>query len=129
MRSHTELLDTFLTALGSGDMDALRPLLTEDAIYVNPPYAMESGTREGREAVLEALGSLSDTFELTDVTTTQERVEGDENRRLVVWHGPMRMKRFDAPLPNDGALVVDRTGDRISRIAWFRDVAEARVES
>jgi ketosteroid isomerase-like protein len=125
VKSDDELLGAFLGALAVGDIDAIRPLLTEDATYVNPPYAMEAGVREGREAVLGALRALSDTFELTDVSTTHEPVEGRRERRLVVWRGPMRMKRFGAPLPNDGALLVDRDGDRIVRIAWFRDASEA----
>jgi ketosteroid isomerase-like protein len=129
MRTDAELLDAFLTALAAGDIETIRPLLTADARYVNPPYAMESGVREGREAVLTALAALSDTFELSDVETTHERIAGSEDRRIVVWRGPMRMKRFDAPLPNDGALLVDRDGDRIARIAWFRDVDEAREAS
>jgi ketosteroid isomerase-like protein len=125
--SDAQLLDVFLTALGAGDLETLAPLLTDDAEYVNPPYAMESGTRRGRDAVLSALEALSDTFELTDVATTHGPVGSGGTRRLVVWKGPMRMRRFDAPLPNDGALLVDREGDRIARIAWFRDVEEAHA--
>jgi ketosteroid isomerase-like protein len=125
MPSDGELLDVFLAALAAGDIEAIGPLLTDDAEYVNPPYAMEAGTRRGRDQVLVALSTLSDTFELTDVTTTHRPVGSKAGRRIVVWKGPMRMKRFDAPLPNDGALLIDREGDRIARIAWFRDVAEA----
>jgi ketosteroid isomerase-like protein len=125
MPSDGELLDVFLAALAAGDIEAIGPLLTDDAEYVNPPYAMEAGTRRGRDQVLVALSALSDTFELTDLTTTHRPVGSKAGRRIVVWKGPMRMKRFDAPLPNDGALLIDREGDRIARIAWFRDVAEA----
>jgi ketosteroid isomerase-like protein len=127
MPSDGELLDAFLAALAAGDIEAIGPLLTDDAEYVNPPYAMEAGTRRGRDEVLVALRALSDTFELTDVTTTQRPVADSKGRTMVVWKGPMRMKRFGAPLPNDGALLIDCEGGRIARIAWFRDVAEAEA--
>src|SRR3954451_8232743 len=52
MRTDAEVLAALLGALSSGDIDAIGPLLTDDAESVNPPYAMEAGTRHGREAVL-----------------------------------------------------------------------------
>jgi len=127
MRTDAELLDALLVALAVGDVDAVGPLLTDDAEYVNPSYAMEAGTRKGREAVLTAVRALIDTFELSDVETNYEPVEGEEGRTLLTWRGPMRMRRFGGALPNDGAMLIDREGDLISRIAWFREADEARA--
>jgi ketosteroid isomerase-like protein len=132
MRTDAELVGTLISGLAAGDLDAIAAILTDDAEYVNPPYAMESGTRRGPEAVLAALATLIDTFDMNSVATTIEP-RADEGTSesgpiLLAWKGPIHMRTFGEALPNDGAFVFDRRGDRICRIAWFRDVAEARAD-
>jgi ketosteroid isomerase-like protein len=126
MRSDADLVGALTAALAAADLDAMSDLLTDDAEYVNPPYAMESGTRRGRAAVLTAVASLIDTFELAGVATEIETAAN--GRILMLWRGPIGMRRFGQPLPNDGAFVIDRRDDRIARVAWFREAAEARAE-
>ena len=54
-------------AFAEGDIESLREFFHEDVIYVNPPYAMEAGTREGRDAVEEIWNGIYSLFEFETV--------------------------------------------------------------
>ena len=78
-----------------------------------------------------AFGRIVDTFDLANVSATVEPLPAESASRsgriLMIWRGPILMRSFGEALPNDGAFVIDRRGDLISRLAWFRDAGEARA--
>jgi ketosteroid isomerase-like protein len=49
-----------------GNFDALRQVLDPEAVYVNPPEAVDPGTRRGVDEVMAAVVSVSTSFEATD---------------------------------------------------------------
>ena len=67
MLSSTQRIRDAYEAFEERDLESLRDFWHEDAIYVNPPYAMEAGTREGRDAVVEIWNGLHSLFEYDEV--------------------------------------------------------------
>jgi uncharacterized protein len=110
-------------AFAEGDVETLRDFWHEDAIYVNPPYAMEGGTREGRDAVVEIWNGLHSLFEY-DSVEVQEITEGPEGVLVVVrYHG--RGKASGAPVDVPMAHVVSMRDGRVTRLAWYGTREEA----
>lgn len=112
-------------AFADGDVETLRGFWHEDAIYVNPPYAMEGGTREGRdslEEMWEGIHSLFE-FETVDVLEIAEGAAGV----LVVVRYRGRGRTSGAPVDVPMAHVVDIRDGRVARLAWYgtRDEAAA----
>jgi ketosteroid isomerase-like protein len=66
--------DAFLT----GDFERLNAFFAPDAVYVNPSYAVESGTREGTAELSKVWLSLHEMFQFTEarVEEIQEGPEG-----------------------------------------------------
>jgi len=112
-------------AFADGDIESLRDFWHEDAVYVNPPYAMEAGTREGRDAVVEIWNGLHSLFEYDGVEVL-EVSQGPRGVLVVVrYHGRGRVS--GAPVDVPMAHVVEIREGRVVRLAWFgtRDEAAA----
>jgi ketosteroid isomerase-like protein len=92
-------------------------------IYVNPPYAMEAGTREGRDAVEEIWNGIYSLFEFETV----EVLEIAEAPRgvLVVLRYCGRGKASGAPVDAPMAHVLELSDGRVARLAWYGTRAEA----
>ena len=110
-------------AFAEGDIESLRSFWHEDAVYVNPPYAMEGGTREGRDAVVEIWNGLHSLFEYDSVDVL-EITEGPEGILVVVrYYG--RGKASGAPVDVPMAHVVSIRDGRVARLAWYGTRDEA----
>ena len=110
-------------AFAEGDIENLREFFHEDVIYVNPPYAMEPGTREGRDAVEEIWNGIYSLFEFETV----EVLEIAEAPRgvLVVLRYRGRGKASGAPVDVPMAHVVEIRDGRVARLAWYGTRNEA----
>jgi ketosteroid isomerase-like protein len=105
------------------DLDSLRDFWHEDAVYVNPPYAMESGTREGRDAVVEIWHGLHSLFDY-DAVEVLEISEGPRGILVVVRYRG-RGKTSGAPVEVPMSHVVEIRDGRVARLAWFGTRDEA----
>jgi ketosteroid isomerase-like protein len=105
------------------DLESLRDFWHEDAIYVNPPYAMEPGTREGRDAVVEIWNGIHSLFEF-DAVDVLEIADGPGGV-LVVVHYRGRGKASGAPVDVPMAHVVEIRDGRVARLAWYGTRDEA----
>jgi uncharacterized protein len=110
-------------AFAEGDVESLRDFWHEDAIYVNPPYAMEGGTREGRDAVVEIWNGLHSLFEY-DAVEVHEITEGLGGVLVVVRYRG-RGKASGAPVDVPMAHVIEIRDGRVARLAWYGTRAEA----
>ena len=104
-------------AFAAGDIEQLRAYWHEDGTYVNPPYAMEAGTRQGRDAMVEIWNSLHSLFEF-DAVEVQEITEGPDGV-LVVLHYRGRGKTSGAPVDVPMAHVLEIRDGQVARLAWF----------
>ena len=110
-------------AFAEGDVESLRSFWREDAIYVNPPYAMEAGTREGRDAVVEIWNGLHSLFEY-EAVEVQEITEGLAGVLVVVRYRG-RGKASGAPVDVPMAHVIQIRDGRVAQLAWYGTRAEA----
>ena len=110
-------------AFADGDVESLRSFWREDAIYVNSPYAMEAGTREGRDAVVEIWNGLHSLFEY-EAVEVQEITEGLAGVLVVVRYRG-RGKASGAPVDVPMAHAIQIRDGRVAQLAWYGTRAEA----
>jgi ketosteroid isomerase-like protein len=113
-------------AFASADIERLRGFFHEDVQYVNPPYAMEAGTREGRDAVVEIWKGLHSLFDY-DTVEVREITQGPGGVLVVVrYRGRGKTSGAPVDVPMAHVLQFDDDG-RVVRLAWYgtRDEAAA----
>lgn len=102
-------------------------LLAEDVEWVNPPDAVETGIRRGREAFLRATRSTEEAFDETMVVPQEWIEAGDKVVLLCDWVVRGRASGLERRQPQ-GHLWTLRDGQAI-RFAWFNDPADALKEA
>ena len=118
-----EVVRRIYRAWGRGAADEARELLDPDIEWVNPPDAVEPGTRRGIDDFTVALAMVSDTFhrpklEIEDVLDTGEHV-------VVI--GVLRGQGHSSGISverRQGYVWTIRDGKAV-RFAWFNDPAPA----
>jgi ketosteroid isomerase-like protein len=97
-------------------------LLAEDAVWVNPPDAVEPGTRHGADAFNEAIASVFAAWD--DVRFETERVidDGDRVVALGVLHGRLHASGMEVT-SRHGEIWTFRDG-RVIRMQWFNSHTE-----
>jgi ketosteroid isomerase-like protein len=105
--------DAFLT----GDFERLNAFFAPDAVYVNPSYAVESGTREGTAELSKVWLSLHEMFQFTEarVEEIQEGPEGVFVMLRLRGHGRVS----GAPTLLTQAHVLKLRDGRAVSLAWF----------
>ncbi|MFJ4653697.1 sigma-70 family RNA polymerase sigma factor [Nocardia sp. NPDC088792] len=101
------IVEKFIRAYQSADIDALVALLTDDVFLSMPPMPFEY---QGREVVARFCGTLFDAGRRVDLVPT--RANGQPAFGLYL-HGP------DGVRHGTGFLVITLTGDRISAMTRF----------
>ena len=92
-----------------------RDLIDEDLEYVNPPEAVEPGTRRGRSA----LSGIRDAFDEVRVEPEDVIPVGDD-QVLVLAHMTGRARGSGAPLDTRQGYLWTVRGGRAVRFEWFR---------
>jgi ketosteroid isomerase-like protein len=101
--------------------------LDEEVEWVNPPDAVETGTRRGREAFLRASRSTGEAFDETQVVPQKWIDAGDQVVLLCDWVVRGRASGLERRQPQ-GHVWTLRDGKAI-RFAWFNDQALAMNEA
>jgi ketosteroid isomerase-like protein len=113
-----------LRAMERGDVEWIAAQAHPDVEFINPPYALEPGTRTGIEGVRNAFRNMLDAFE--ELRFESERVIdlGDRVIALGMWTGRGKGSRyrFD-PLPY--AFLITLRDGQLIRYEWFNEHAEA----
>src|SRR2546423_8781626 len=82
-----ETVEAILAAFRRGDIEALLDLNHPEGEWVNPDYAIEAGTRRGREEIRQAIERLSEFFEDVEGESMERAPHG---RLLVI--SPVRSR-------------------------------------
>ncbi len=111
-------------ALARGDFDSFSVFLDEDVEWVNPPYAVEPGTRRGTGEFRDALGQMRAIF--GDLRVDVDEVVEPRDDFVVVsgrWTGKGAGSGVAMETKFSSTLTL-RNG-KIVRYQWFRERAEA----
>ena len=109
-------------AFGSGDMDAMMALLTDDAVHIVPGSSLVSGAHKGKEAILGLYGKL---FELSGGTFAVQlnSVLSDGGDRALSVHTSTTEKDGETVTQTE-ALLISFVDGKIAEIQdFFEDIA------
>jgi ketosteroid isomerase-like protein len=113
-----------LASMERGDVEPIVAQAHPDVEFVNPPYALEPGTRRGIEGVRIALRNMLDAFEELRFDTEQVIDLADRVVALGMWTARGRGSRYRFDPQPFAFLVTFRDGQMI-RYEWFNEHAEA----
>ena len=119
-----EIVRSGFSALAQGDFDSFFSVLDDEVEWVNPPYAVEPGTRRGTAEFRGALGRMRATW--GDIRLEVDEVVEAGATVVVVtgrWTGQGTGSGVQLETPFASALTL-RDG-KVVRYEWFREKAEA----
>jgi len=117
-QENVELIRRGYEAFDAGDMDTLRELFAEDAVWYVAGNGVLSGTKQGREAILAYFGELATRSDGSFKVTLQEIIGGDNHIvGLQHNHAETNGKTLDA----DGALTFQLRDGKITEGREFYD--------
>jgi ketosteroid isomerase-like protein len=108
-----EAYDAFV----AGDLHTLLDVFHPDAQYVNPPEAVEGGTRQGETELKQMWAGIHDLFELDSVEVREIREIPTGAFAQVRFRGKGRGS--GVPVDIEQYHVVELRDGRIARLAWF----------
>jgi ketosteroid isomerase-like protein len=118
-----QTVEALLAAYRRGDAEAMLDLNHPDAEWVNPDYAIEPGTRRGREEIGRAIERIFEFFETVEIESIERTPDG---RILVVTRVRSRGIGGSPGIEaQTGTLYTTRDG-LLLRYEWFRSAEEAR---
>ena len=123
-QENVEIVRDGFAALARGDFDSFRAFLDEGVEWVNPPYAVEPGTRRGTGEFRDALDRMRASFGDVRVEVDEVMEAGDN---AVVVSGSWTGEGTGSGVPMEttfSSLLTMRDG-KIVRYQWFRGKAEA----
>lgn len=106
-----------------GNAQALRALLDPEAVYVNPPDAVDAGIRRGADALLTAIQNLERSFETTEHAVGELFDAGDVVVALVTFQA--RGRDSGAQLTQQEAHTWTFRDGLIVSFEWGRDLPAA----
>ena len=123
-QENVEIVQMGFSALRRGDLESFFSILDSGVEWVNPPYAVEPGTRRGTAAFREALDRMRQSFGGIRLKV-DEVVEAGETVVVVTgrWTGKGTASGVQLETPFSSALTL-RNG-KVVRYEWFREKAEA----
>jgi ketosteroid isomerase-like protein len=118
-----QTVEAVLEAYRRGDVDALLDLNHPDAEWVNPDYAIEPGTRRGREEIRRAIERLVEFFETVEIESMERTPDG---RILVVSRVRSRGIGGSPGIEAQTGILFTTRDGLLLRYEWFRSPEEAR---
>jgi len=122
---NVEVVRTVYEALNRNDLPGAIALMTEDVEYVNPPYAVEPGTRHGHDGMMTALENLRAPFSEFAYAVRDLEDCGDRVLASVVFQVRSRAQAVD--IAQDRHHVWTLRDGKIARFQWFSSRDEARA--
>lgn len=116
-RGNAQVVRAFMIA--EDGRDRVRELVHPDVVYVNPPDAIEPGTRHGIDSFIEALDQLDDSFGEWSVDETELIEAGDRVVLLGTFH--IRGRTSGASITDQRGFLLNLRDGKISRFEWFYD--------
>jgi ketosteroid isomerase-like protein len=123
-QENVEIVQSGFHALARGDFESFFSVLDDGVEWVNPPYAVEPGTRRGTAGFQEALDRMRASFGGIRLKV-DEVVEAGETTVVVTgrWTGQGTGSGVPLETPFSSALTL-RSG-KVVRYQWFREKEEA----
>jgi ketosteroid isomerase-like protein len=118
-----ETVQALLAAFRRGDVEAMLDLNHPDAEFVNPDYAIEPGTRRGREEIGQAIRRLTEFFDDVEPESIERTPDG---RVLVISRVRTRGAASGIGMEQMTGTIFTMREGLIVRYEWFRTPAEAR---
>jgi ketosteroid isomerase-like protein len=123
-RENVEIVQSAFSALAGGDLKSFFSVLGDGVEWVNPPYAVEPGTRRGTAEFREALDRMRASF--GDIRLkVDEVVEEREAVVVVTGHWKGEGTASGVPLETPFSAVLTLRDGEVVRYEWFREKAEA----
>ncbi len=124
-QANVEVVRELFDAVGRGDIEAALRLVSREAEWINPAYAMEPGTRRGLGGVRTALTALRDSF--ADLRfDIREMVDlGDTVLVTGTFSGVGRTSEA-AFGPQTFGSVVTLADGKVQRYEWYLSLDDAR---
>ena len=125
MSENSDALKRGYEAFNKGDIDTVKEIFDEDIRWEGPNTEglPMSGVNEGRDAVLQALGSIGEQFERFDVTPDEMIEDGDT---IVVLSHLDAKTRSGKEVKAPGAEVWRMSGGKANRVQSLADTAELK---
>jgi ketosteroid isomerase-like protein len=124
-QENVEVVRELFDAVARGDIDAALRLARPDGEWVNPDYAMESGTRRGLSGLRTALTAFLDSF--ADLSFNISEMVDLQDRVLVAGTFSGVGRGSEAAFgPQTFGSVVTLVNGKVQRYEWFLSVDEAR---
>ena len=112
------------SALEQGDFESFFSVLDDDVEWVNPPYAVEPGTRRGTAEFRGALDRMRATW--GDIRLeVDEVVEAGDTAVVVVGRWTGEGAGSGVKLENTFSSLLTLRNGKVVRYEWFREKAEA----
>ncbi|MGH2980308.1 MAG: nuclear transport factor 2 family protein [Solirubrobacterales bacterium] len=124
MTSNGDRVRRSLEAMERGEIDAVAAEAHPEIEFVNPPYAIEPGTRNGVEGFKTGMRNMLDAFEELRFESLRVIDHGDHVIALGMWTGRGRGSRYRFE-PQPFAFVVTLQDGQMIRYEWFAEHAEA----
>lgn len=125
MSENSDAIKRGYEAFNNGDIDTVRELFQEDVRWEGPNTSgvPMSGTHEGRDAVLQALGQIGENFEKFHVSP-DEMIEQDDTV-VILSHLDAKSKSGNE-LKVPGVEVWRMSGGKATRVQSIGDTAEMK---
>lgn len=110
------------------DIEGLLALIDSEPEYHNPEHALEAGTRRGKDGIAQAVVSITENFDLTELSITRWATRGDDEA-IVEIKSIGTGRGSGAPLDQSFAQHYVFNGNLVKRFEWFGtwDDAAAKV--
>src|SRR5687767_13947833 len=121
--ANVKLVEELFQAVGRGDIEAALELADADTEWVNPDYAMETGTRRGVDGLRTALNALRSSF--SDLGFEISRVVDLDDRVLVLGTFTGTGRTSGASFgPQPFGSVVTIAAGKVRRYEWYLSPGE-----
>ena len=122
-RENVEIVRAIHEALARGESPATLRVLHPDIEYVNPPGAVEPGTRRGIAAYEDAVSAINHAFEDIRIEVREIKDFGDQVVVLATYTA--RGRTSGVQRENEDAYVWTVRDGRAVSFLWFSDPADA----
>jgi ketosteroid isomerase-like protein len=122
-QENVEVVRSFYLAWARGERTGLLGLMDPEIEYVNPPGAIEPGTRRGIEAFAAAVQGVFDGFDTWEAEPEEFTAVGDQVAVVVRYRARGRESGAEVE-GRESALWTLHKG-KVTRMAWFHGPADA----
>ena len=121
--ANLEVVRSFYRAWARNEFPVTRELMDSEIEYVNPPHALESGTRRGIDAFSAAVAAVFEGWETWETEPEELTAVGDQVAVVVRYRARGRGSGVEVE-GRESALWTLRDG-RVTRYAWFHEPEQA----